>query len=425
MLEFLAETMVILMLLAYMCLINIQLSAVVILAYVLIIIVFHRFIFNKVRDIGKRSNHSFDRMSTVTREAINGIKEIKLYNAKEAVGNLYAGHIEENVTLEVKQTAYSTLPRYLIELITVACMLIAFIATFVTHGASEDVISTMTILALILIRVMPGVIRINGYLSSLYANSSVLDRMDGGFFEKIRVILKEDNISKPQFASEQQRDESTISTFYQGSKIVCHNLCFSYENGKEVLKKLNLEIPYGAIIGLKGPSGVGKSTLLNLLTGLLIPSEGKIYVEHEDGKIEQQSEIKLRFGYLPQKVFLLNTTLKENIVFFREYEQEKVQKAISVAQISDLITGLSRGEDTSIGENGIFLSGGQCQRVGLARAIYDSPNILVLDEGTSALDEYLEEEVMKAVTKLDNQTVIIASHRESTLKYCDVVYELK
>lgn len=99
--------------------------------------------------------------------------------------------------------------------------------------------------------------------------------------------------------------------------------------------------------------------------------------------------------------------------------------AISVAQIADMIAGLGQGENTNLGENGIFLSGGQCQRVGLARAVYDSPDILVLDEGTSALDECLEEEVMRAVSRLDNQTVIIASHRESTLKYCDFVYELK
>ncbi|MGO4545088.1 ATP-binding cassette domain-containing protein [Paenibacillus sp. 2TAB23] len=425
MLEFIAEALVILMLLAYMCILNVNISAGLILVYVLIMLLFHRFIYTKVRDTGKRSNHSFDRMSAVTREAINGIKEVKLYNAKDAVEHLYEGYIQENATLEVKQTVYSTLPRYLIELITVACMLMAFLAVYVTNGSSEDVMSKMAILALILIRVMPGVTRINGYLSSLYANSSVLDRMDGGFYEKIKEILKEDKQSKSHAAIDQDKDTRTTGGFKQGSKIVCSDLSFSYENGQEVLKKINVEIPCGAIIGLRGPSGIGKSTLLNLLTGLLVPKDGRLDVEHEDGTMEQLSEIKLRFGYLPQKVFLLNASLKENIVFYRNYDKGKMKHAISVAQIADMIAGLSHGEDTNLGENGIFLSGGQCQRVGLARAVYDSPDILVLDEGTSALDECLEEEVMRAVSRLNNQTVIIASHRESTLKHCDFIYEFK
>jgi ABC-type multidrug transport system fused ATPase/permease subunit len=425
MLEFLAETMVILMLLAYMCILNVEMSAALILVYVLIMVLFRRFIYNKLRDIGKRSNHFFDRMSAVTREAINGIKEVKLYSAKEAVEQLYEGYIEKNVKLEVKQAAYSTLPRYLIELITVTCMLLAFLATLVMNGSIEDVMAKMTILAMILIRVMPGLMRINSYLSSLYANASVLDRMDGGFYEKIRAILKEDKLSKPHSAKGQDKDGRTTGRFNPGSKIVCSDLSFSYENGKEVLKKINVEIPCGAIVGLKGPSGIGKSTLLNLLTGLLVPSDGRLHMEHGDGTTEELSEVKLRFGYLPQKVFLLNTTLKENIVFYRDYDEEKMKHAISVAQIADMIAGLSHGEDTNLGENGIFLSGGQCQRVGLARAVYDFPDILVLDEGTSALDERLEEEVMRAVSRLNNQTVIIASHRESTLKYCDFVYELK
>jgi ABC-type multidrug transport system fused ATPase/permease subunit len=425
MLEFIAEAVVILMLLAYMCVLNVNISAALILVYVLIMILFHRFIYTKVRDTGKRSNHSFDRMSAVTREAIYGIKEVKLYNAKDAVEHLYEGYIEENVTLEVKQTVYSTLPRHLIELITVACMLMAFLAVYVTNGSSEDVMSKMAILALILIRVMPGVTRINGYLSSLYANSSVLDRMDGGFYEKIQGILKEDKQSNSHAANDQDKDTKSTGRFNQGSKIVCSNLSFSYGNGKDVLKKINIEIPFGAIVGLRGPSGVGKSTLLNLLTGLLVPNEGRLDVEHGDGTTEQLSEVKLRFGYLPQKVFLLNATLKENIIFYRDYNKEKMKHAILVAQLADMIAGLSQGENTNLGENGIFLSGGQCQRVGLARAVYDSPDILVLDEGTSALDECLEEEVMRAVSRLNNQTVIIASHRESTLKYCDFVYELK
>ncbi|MFX3635024.1 MAG: ATP-binding cassette domain-containing protein [Candidatus Pristimantibacillus sp.] len=425
MLEFFAEALVILMLLAYMCILNVNISAALILVYVLIMILFHRFIYTKVRDTGKRSNHSFDRMSAVTREAINGIKEVKLYYAKDAVEHLYEGYIRENATLEVKQTVYSTLPRHLIELITVACMLMAFLAVYVTNGSSEDVMSKMAILALILIRVMPGVTRINGYLSSLYANSSVLDRMDGGFYEKIKGILNEDKQSKSHAANDQDKDTRTTGRFNQGSKIVCSDLSFSYGNGQEVLKKINVEIPCGAIVGLRGPSGIGKSTLLNLLTGLLVPKDGRLDVEHEDGTMEQLSEIKLRFGYLPQKVFLLNASLKENIVFYRDYDKEKMEHAISVAQIADMIAGLSHGEDTNLGENGIFLSGGQCQRVGLARAVYDSPDILVLDEGTSALDECLEEEVMRAVSRLNNQTVIIASHRESTLKYCDFVYEFK
>lgn len=424
-LEFLAESLVIIMLLAYMCILDVKISAVIIFMYAVIIILFHRFIFIKVRDLGKRSNDSFDKMSAVTREAITGIKEIKLYRAKRAVEQRYDGYIQENIALEVKQEAYSKLPRYVVELITVLCLLVVCVTTLITDGSTEIVMSKMTIVALILIRVMPGVTRMNAYLAALFANASVLDRIDGDFSIKIKNILKQDTSKQAYLGKTETKDGATVTTFNQGSKIICSHLSFSYENGKEVLHNINLEIPRGAIVGLKGPSGIGKSTLLNVLSGLLCPTGGKLYIEHKDGNIEQLTEGKLYVGYLPQKVFLLDTTLKENILFYRKYDKEKFDYAVSIAQLSKMIADLSEGADTRIGENGILLSGGQCQRVGLARAVYDAPDLLVLDEATSALDECLEEEVMKAITRLNNQTIIIASHRESTLKYCDFVYELK
>jgi ABC-type multidrug transport system fused ATPase/permease subunit len=195
-----------------------------------------------------------------------------------------------------------------------------------------------------------------------------------------------------------------------------------------VLKRINFKIKKGETVGIIGPSGSGKSTLVNLINGLLIPSEGVIKVDEENilfkGKYWKQL-----IGYVGQEIFLLDETILANITFGIEkndIDYEKVKYALKTSQLESFVDDLENGINTKVGERGIQLSGGQKQRIGIARALYHTPEILIFDEATASLDGKTEKELMKSIYQFKNQkTIIMIAHRVSTLSGCDKIYELK
>jgi ATP-binding cassette, subfamily B, bacterial PglK len=207
------------------------------------------------------------------------------------------------------------------------------------------------------------------------------------------------------------------------------NVEFAYNTDSTVINNLSLTIPALSTIGIAGGSGMGKTTLVDLILGLLQPAAGTIRIDEELVTTDQQSELSKHIGYVPQSVFLADDTIKNNIAFGLEDEEiddEAVRKAAELAQIQSYIENeLPEQYDTYIGERGVRLSGGQCQRLGIARALYQDPEILVLDEATSALDGITEQDFMKAVRGLSSQkTIIIIAHRLTTLKGCDEIFLL-
>jgi ATP-binding cassette subfamily B protein len=196
-----------------------------------------------------------------------------------------------------------------------------------------------------------------------------------------------------------------------------------------VLRDISLEIKHGDRVGLIGATGSGKSTLIDLIIGLLNPTEGHIYI---DGVKLCQTNIRnwhSKISHVPQSIYLADTTIAENIAFGVEkcdIDMARVRDAARVAQLSQTIESFPRGYQTFVGERGIRLSGGQRQRIGLARAIYKRSKVLILDEATSALDNETEINVMDAIERLaQNTTIIMVAHRLSTLKCCNHVFELK
>ena len=213
------------------------------------------------------------------------------------------------------------------------------------------------------------------------------------------------------------------------SKLEIVNLSFNYNTEKpNILKDINLTVKSGDLVGIIGQSGEGKSTLIDLILGLLKPTKGSIIINEYDNYYNSSSW-KNKIGYVPQNIFLTDDTLKRNIAFGVEDElinENQIYNAINSAQLGDLVKNSNEGIETIVGERGIKLSGGQRQRIGIARALYHNPEILILDEATSSLDVKTEKEVMKSINLLSkSKTIIIATHRLSTVENVDYLYKVE
>jgi ABC-type multidrug transport system fused ATPase/permease subunit len=213
------------------------------------------------------------------------------------------------------------------------------------------------------------------------------------------------------------------------SEIIFENLSFTYPGkNTKALKDFSFKISRGQTIGIVGQSGSGKSTLADIILGLFIPESGKILVDGLDIGNNLNTWQSL-IGYVPQSIYLIDDSLKNNIalgVNENDIDEELILKSIISSQLLEFVKSLPEGLNTNMGDRGVKLSGGQRQRIGIARAIYNNPDILILDEATSALDSFTEAGVMESIYELNGErTILIIAHRLSTLKHCDKILELK
>jgi ABC-type multidrug transport system fused ATPase/permease subunit len=300
-----------------------------------------------------------------------------------------------------KQLTLQQYPRMFIEILFVSffSIFISFFL-FLNNGTVEEIVPIVGSFAVIAFRIMPTVNRIFVSVQNIkYSQSSLF---------KLKDNLKRDN------------------NFNISIKI--NNISFNYPgNPKTILKNLTLEITKGKKIGIQGTSGEGKTTLLDIILGLLKPDQGLLTI---DDIPYNYSEFQLNglVGYVPQEIYLLDDTIKNNIIYGRSSitnVEAKMSEAIQKSGLTDFIESLPLKLETVTGERGIRLSGGQRQRIAIARALFNKPDILVLDEATSALDSITENEIMKQIKLLKNITVLIVTHRIQTLDDCDKIYKLE
>ena len=307
------------------------------------------------------------------------------------------------------------LPRYSFEMLMVCSFIII---TLVMMGAKREIVDIMLYLGVFAVasfRIVPGAARIlTSFQSIKHLEPSVK-------------ILLHALDSKNNFYTEknyQPKDSGTPLKFQE--EINLTNLSFSYPIRKEFsLSKISMTIKKEDFIGIIGETGSGKSTLINLLIGLLKPNEGKVEVD----KLNINSNLPAwykKIGYVPQSVYLIDDTIRKNIAFgLREddIDDTLIKQAVEKASLNKFLNSLSAGLETVVGEKGIRLSGGQQQRIGIARALYRDPEILILDEATSSLDQVTEKKIMESIQFLKKKkTMIIVTHRLSTVKNCDKIF---
>lgn len=369
---------------------------------------------------GTISRESRAGMSKWLMQTFGGIKETKIleredYFAKR-VDNEYCNFANSHC---VYQTL-SYIPKPFMETVCI-CGLLGLVAVKLLRGvASEYFITTLSVFAIAAFRLLPAFNRITGYLSRIMFNKAGVDSV----YHDLKEVEQLEADKKLQ-----EKLSAGASPIEFSKKIEIEGLSFVYPNTEEyVLEDVNIAIEHNKSIAFIGASGSGKTTIADIIMGILTPTKGKILVDGVDIRDNMTSWHSM-IGYIPQSIYLMDDTIRNNIAFGIDEDKisdVRIREVLSEAQLLDFVEGLSEGLNTVIGEQGIRLSGGQRQRIGIARALYSNPEVLVLDEATSALDNDTESAVMDAINSMaGKKTLIIIAHRLSTIEHCDVVFEVK
>lgn len=379
----------------------------------------------KMSYLGQEVSESRSEMIRMINQGLGGIKETKVIGCEETFENQLeeqATRYSRSVSLAV---ALQTLPRYTIEVFLITFLILfTFVFILMNQGNSQSLSSVLGIFALASIRLLPAASGLLGVVTGIKYSSYTLD--------KLYIDLKElETPSKETLNRRQQLTDTKLKRDILSfrSSIVLDNVVYTYPNSqRKSLDGINLSIQRGESIGLIGKSGAGKTTLVDVILGLLTPQIGDIQVDGDS----IYTNIRLwqnMIGYVPQAIFLTDETLERNIAFGvpdHLIDPIKLEKAIRSAQLSELVEQLPEGIKTVVGERGVLLSGGQRQRVGIARALYHEREILVFDEATAALDNETESLVTDAIKSLSGiKTMIIIAHRLSTIEHCDRIYALE
>jgi len=303
----------------------------------------------------------------------------------------------------------NSLPRALIELL----MLLAFIGTVMMflnmdRNQLDSLAPVLGVLAVASLRLIPAfsklIASVNGYRFSRSFVTHLKELITT--LDKVQIHREEDNL-----------------IFSNAIKL--HNVSFSYGE-KIILRNINIIIRKKKSIGIVGPSGAGKSTLLDIITGLQPSATGTFFCDRRRFNPFKSLSIQRITGYVPQKITLLNASVVFNITFEDNYDIDRLEKAIKSANLKPVLDSLTHGIDTLVGENGVRLSGGQAQRIGIARAIYRQPGLLIFDEATSALDNITEKQLTNEIRALSkDMAVIIVAHRLTTVIHCDYIYVME
>lgn len=382
------------------------------------ILIIHMLLHKNIKTIGQENREAAAYTNQYAYEAMGGIKEILSLHREDMFVQKYRHACEKSTAAEFRYTFTGACPERIIEAVCISGM-ISMIGFRITMGMSIGAfIPKLAVLAVAVFRILPSIARISGYINSLLYYASTLEAS----YRNIKEVY--------EFQEEFQKTHSVMKTEPIVSfthKLTIKNITWQYDDSeKPTLINLSLDIHKGESIAFIGSSGAGKTTLADIILGLLVPQKGNIFLDETDICTIPVQWSKM-IGYIPQNVFLLDDSIKNNIIFGMEPEvsDESVWKAIEYAQLRTFVESLPDGLNTYVGEKGVRLSGGQCQRIAIARALYNNPEILVMDEATSALDNETEQDVMEIIDSIGRQkTLIIIAHRLSTIKNCDRIIEI-
>jgi ABC-type multidrug transport system fused ATPase/permease subunit len=340
-------------------------------------------------------------------ETFGGMKEIVMTGRGDYFRTRFSSNIEQLSHLNRKFTTLLGIPRLYLELLSVAGLAALVLSMLALGRTSESLLPLLALFAGGAFRLMPAINRITFAFQSLRMGRPIVGVLQAD-------ILRAASI-------EQTVENSKPVRFEQAIRF--EDVTYSYPNtDKAVLDGVSFEIKKGFEVGIVGTTGAGKSTLVDILLGLLRPTRGKVTVDGIDISTNIRSWQDL-VGYIPQTIFLIDSSIRDNIAFGideQDIDNEQVMRALDLAQLREFVNELPAGMNELVGERGVRLSGGQRQRIGIARALYLDPPILVFDEATSALDVETEKEVMKSMDHLRTEkTIVIVTHRISALEHCD------
>lgn len=355
-------------------------------------------------------------------ETFGSIKDIKILSKEKETINFFKDNIDKYEDNYFHFSFLERIPRFVLEFLSIGVITTVFLFLFRVEKNFYNYFPTMALLVVGVIRFIPAfnAITLGSYYLKIFAPSiesiskELLEMDNSDQNNKIETILK--NSAHSNFVN-------------NNSFIMINNICFSYLDNKIAsIQNLSLNINEGDIVGITGPTGSGKSTLFHLMLGLLIPNSGNIFYKKKSIYINISSW-RRELAYVSQNIYLLDSTIKRNIAFnfFNEkIDEKKLDNAIKIAELEKTIMSLPYGLESKVGSDGLRLSGGEKQRIAIARAIYMDPNIIFMDESTSALDSDTESKIMKNLKDYFNKkTIVLIAHRKTTIDKCDKVWSLK
>ncbi|KFZ31353.1 multidrug ABC transporter ATPase [Pseudidiomarina salinarum] len=364
------------------------------------------------RDISKSNQQRFKLMN----EGFGGIKDTLLLGRQAEFNERFAKSSDTLGCAQGVTRALSQAPRYAMELVAFAAVIFLVLYLLSAYdGNLGNILPVLSVYALAGFKLLPAFQQMYTSLAQVKGNISSFDSIE----EDLAASQNVEDIGPATKAGKMSPQ----------SLIKLDNVSFSYPGKEEqALRELTLNIPVNQVIGLVGASGSGKSTAIDILLGLIEPQTGSLIVDGEEIKNQKKRAWQNNVGFVPQTIFLADSSIRENIAFgvpSEQIDEKRVIRAAEMAHLDELLARLSDGLNTRVGERGIQLSGGQRQRIGIARALYDDAEVLVLDEATSALDGITEKLVMDAIHDFSGKkTIIMIAHRLATVKKCDCIYLL-
>lgn len=391
-------------------------SVVVMISLALLMSGFYILIKNRLRVLGEVQKYHSGRMIQQVNQGLGSIKETIILGREQFFYQAYRNDLSKITKATFYQQIVSQSPRFYIEMTIICIVMSIVIMTLLSGIAPHNVLMTISMFAVGATRLMPGMTRISGALSSIRFYIPSLEEVYQDLMncEKISIEDKNSNVKKR-------------ITF--NNKIELNNVSYIYENANTFsLSDISIEIKKGSTVGFVGPSGAGKTTIVDVVLGLLKPQSGKVVVDGVD-ITENIHSWQQQIGYIPQQIYLSDDSIRNNVAFglpTEEIDEERVWESLRLSQLENFVRWLPKGLDTVVGERGTRLSGGQRQRIGIARALYNRPEILVMDEATAALDNETEKIFMESIAKFKGKkTMLLIAHRLTTVQGSDVIFFLK
>ena len=379
-------------------------------AYLILYKLVRTYLLRNGRTISDMNGQRFELMN----EAFGGIKDILLLGR----ANVFVSRFKQTShTLAFSQgtnTALTQVPVYLMQLIAFGSMISLVLYLISSHsGELGLILPILSVYGLATFKLIPAFQHIYSSLGAIKSNIPAL--------ESIQEDLNDSN----KISLESNKKDSRFLRL--NKSVSLRNISFCYPGKDElILKQINITISAKSVVGIVGPTGSGKSTLINILLGLIEPKTGKLFVDQK--KIDERNRRSWQnsIGYVAQNIFLSEGSVAENVAFGipkEEIKLDKVYKSLELANILDHVMSLENGINTKVGERGIKLSGGQQQRIGIARALYNESNVLILDEATSSLDGHTEKVIMNSILEFSGKkTIIMIAHRLKTVERCDQIF---
>ncbi len=387
---------------------------------VLVLLLVSLFVFTSLsrrysKNLGKQCQTYKANLYQWVNQSLGGIKELKILNREDYFIHAYEDNYAKYVHGLRINRLIATLPKYFVEAVCMTGLLLAVLLKMF-WGQKDDFttfIPQLSVFAVAAFRLLPSVGKINEHVADILYSLPSLDLI----YHDLKAIEEEPEVKEKEEMDWEFKKEISIS-----------NVCYHYPDGEDmVINKASFIIPKGKTVAFIGPSGAGKTTIVDIILGLLKPQFGK--VEADELNIHKHPYVwQKEIGYIPQVIYLSDDTIRNNIAFGirkEEIDDQAILQALKKAQLYEFVENLPEGLDTMVGDRGVRLSGGQRQRIGIARALYHDPEVLVLDEATSALDNETEAAVMEAIDHLQGmKTILIIAHRLTTIRNVDMIYEV-